>query len=195
MKIVIVYHSGYGHTRIVAESIAKGIRQKTGAVTLLPAKEAAGRLEELAEADTIVFGSPTYFGDVSAEFKTFMEATGSVYSQQRWKNKLAAGFTNSSSTNGDKLHTLISLALFAAQQGMVWIPLGILPRFENGIQQSSPNGMGSYLGLMTMSDNVHGQLNEPADLQTARLFGQRIAQVTQQFTGQAAAVLSPALSY
>jgi hypothetical protein len=42
---------------------------------------------------------------------------------------------------------------------------------------------------------VHGQLNEPADLQTARLFGQRIAQVTQQFTGQAAAVLSPALSY
>jgi multimeric flavodoxin WrbA len=195
MKIVIVYHSGYGHTRIVAESIAKGIRQETGAVTLLPAKEAAGRLELLAEADTIVFGSPTYFGDVSAEFKTFMEATGSVYSQQRWKNKLAAGFTNSSSTNGDKLHTLISLALFAAQQGMVWIPLGILPRFENGIQQSSPNGMGSYLGLMTMSDNVHGQLNEPADLQTARLFGQRIAQVTQQFTGQAAAVLSPALSY
>jgi multimeric flavodoxin WrbA len=195
MKIVIVYHSGYGHTRIVAESIAQGIGQETGAVTLLPAKEAAGRLEELAEADTIVFGSPTYFGDVSAEFKTFMEATGSVYSQQRWKNKLAAGFTNSSSTNGDKLHTLISLALFAAQQGMVWIPLGILPRFENGIQQSSPNGMGSYLGLMTMSDNVHGQLNEPADLQTARLFGQRIAQVTQQFTGQAAAVLSPALSY
>jgi multimeric flavodoxin WrbA len=189
MKIVIVYHSGYGHTRIVAESIAQGIGQETGAVTLLPAKEAAGRLEELVEADTIVFGSPTYFGDVSAEFKAFMEATGSVYSQQRWKNKLAAGFTNSSSTNGDKLHTLISLALFAAQQGMIWIPLGILPRFENGIQQSSPNGMGSYLGLMTMSDNVHGQLNEPADLETARLFGQRIAQLTRQFTGQSAPVL------
>jgi multimeric flavodoxin WrbA len=189
MKIVIVYHSGYGHTRIVAESIAQGIGQETGAVTLLPAKEAAGRLEELAEADTIVFGSPTYFGDVSAEFKTFMEATGSVYSQQRWKNKLAAGFTNSSSTNGDKLHTLISLALFAAQQGMIWLPLGILPRYENGIQQSSPNGMGSYLGLMTMSDNVHGQLNEPADLETARLFGQRIAQLTRQFTGQSAPVL------
>jgi flavodoxin len=48
MKIVIVYHSGYGHTRIVAESIAKGIGQETGAVTLLPAKEAAGRLELLS---------------------------------------------------------------------------------------------------------------------------------------------------
>jgi multimeric flavodoxin WrbA len=194
MKIVIVYHSGYGHTRIVAESIAQGIEQEAGGVTLLPAKEAAGRLELLAEADTIVFGSPTYFANVSAEFKAFMEATGSVYSQQRWKNKLAAGFTNSSSTNGDKLHTLISLSLFAAQQGMVWLPLGILPRFENGIQQSSPNGMASYLGLMTMSDNVHGQLNDPADLETARLFGRRIAQVTRQFTGQAASVLSPALS-
>ncbi len=194
MKIVIVYHSGYGHTRIVAESIAQGIGQESGTVTLLPAKEAAGKLEELAEADTIVFGSPTYFANVSAEFKAFMEATGSVYSHQRWKNKLAAGFTNSSSTNGDKLHTLISLSLFAAQQGMIWIPLGILPRFENGIQQSSPNGMGSYLGLMTMSDNVHGQLNEPADLETAELFGQRIAQVTRQFTGKAVSVLSPALS-
>ncbi len=194
MKIVIVYHSGYGHTRIVAERIAQGIGQEAGEVTLLPAKEAAGRLEELAEADTIVFGSPTYFADVSAEFKAFMEATGSVYAQQRWQNKLAAGFTNSSSTNGDKLHTLISLSLFAAQQGMIWIPLGILPRFENGIQQSSPNGMGSYLGLMTMSDNVHGQLNEPADLETAELFGQRIAQVTRQFTGKAVSVLSPALS-
>ncbi len=193
MKIVIVYHSGYGHTRIVAESIAQGIGQETGEVTLLPAKEAAGRLDLLAEADTIVFGSPTYFANVSAEFKAFMESTGSVYSQQRWKNKLAAGFTNSSSTNGDKLHTLISLSLFAAQQGMIWIPLGILPRFENGIQQSSPNGMGSYLGLMTMSDNVHGQLNEPADLETAELFGRRIAQVTRQFTGRAASVLSPAL--
>ncbi len=194
MKIVIVYHSGYGHTRIVAESIARGIDQEAGAVTLLPAKEAAGRLELLAEADTIVFGSPTYFANVSAEFKAFMEATGSVYSRQLWKNKLAAGFTNSSSTNGDKLHTLISLSLFAAQQGMVWIPLGILPRFENGIQQPGPNGMASYLGLMTMSDNVHGQLNEPADLETAALFGRRIAQVTRQFTGRAAAVLSPALS-
>jgi hypothetical protein len=54
--------------------------------------------------------------------------------------------------------------------------------------------MASYLGLMTMSDNVHGQLNEPADLETAALFGRRIAQVTRQFTGRAAAVLSPALS-
>lgn len=193
MKIVIVYHSGYGHTRIVAERIARGIGQESGTVTLLPAKDAAGRLDLLLEADTIVFGSPTYFANVSAEFKAFMEATGSVYSHQRWKNKLAAGFTNSSSTNGDKLHTLISLSLFAAQQGMVWIPLGILPRFENGIQLPSPNGMASYLGLMTMSDNVHGQVNEPADLETAELFGRRIAQVTRQFTGKSEAVFSPTM--
>jgi multimeric flavodoxin WrbA len=179
MNIIIVYHSGYGHTGLVAEQIAEGARRERATVTLLAAKEASTKLDLLTAADTIVFGSPTYFANVSAEFKAFMEATGAIYSGQRWKNKLAAGFTNSSSTNGDKLHTLVSLSLFAAQQGMLWIPLGILPRFENGIQQPEPNGMASYLGLMTMSDNVHGQLNEPADLGTARQFGRRIAQVTR----------------
>lgn len=184
MKIAIVYHSGYGHTKVVAERISKGARQILPEVELLTSKEAINQSQLLQEADTIVFGSPTYFGNVSAEFKLFMESTGSAWAKQLWKDKLAAGFTNSSSTNGDKLNTLTNLSLFAAQHGMMWIPLGIMPQYDaQGKQLSEPNGMASYLGLMTLSNNAHDEFHEPADLHTAELFGQRIALLTQQLKG------------
>ncbi len=180
MKITIVYHSGFGHTKMVAERIAKGAKSILPGVQLFSIEEAMKENLVLLEADTIVFGSPTYFGNVSAEFKRFMESTGNIWAQQRWKNKLAAGFTNSSSTNGDKLSTLISLSIFAAQHSMMWIPLGILPKYDNaGNQLPEHNGMASYLGLMTMSSNAY-QFKEPTELITAELFGQRIAEVTRQ---------------
>ncbi len=184
LKIAIVYHSGYGHTKVVAERILQGASHIIPDVQLLTSKSAIEQDHLLQEADTIVFGSPTYFGNVSAEFKLFMESTGRVWAQQRWKNKLAAGFTNSSSRNGDKLNTLTNLALFAAQHGMLWVPLGILPQYDaSGKQLSEPNGMASYLGLMTLSNNSHDEFHEPADLLTAELFGQHIATLTHQLKG------------
>src|SRR5690349_14155746 len=99
MKIVIIYHSGYGHTKLVAERIAEGAKRYLSDVTLITSKEATTRLSSLSEADALVFGSPTYFGSVSAEFKQFMESTAFIWARQLWKDKLAAGFTNSSSTN------------------------------------------------------------------------------------------------
>jgi NAD(P)H dehydrogenase (quinone) len=184
MKISIVYHSGFGHTKVVAEHIAKGIDPNGKEVLLLKAEEATTRLDELNDADAIVFGSPTYFGTVSAEFKKFMESTGNIWYRQLWKNKLAAGFTNSSTKNGDKLNTLNSLAIFAAQHGMMWAPLGIMPAYhDDGTQAEEPNGMGSYLGYMTVSNNSHKHFEAPADLKTAELFGERIALLTRQFKG------------
>ncbi|RDB02578.1 flavodoxin family protein [Runella aurantiaca] len=181
MKIAIIYHSGFGHTKMVAERIAEGARKVVDDVILLTSKMAIQHPHLLIESDTLVFGSPTYFGNVSAEFKLFMESTGSAWANQHWKDKLAAGFTNSSSINGDKLNTLTNLSIFAAQHGMLWIPLGIMPQYDSaGKQLSEPNGMASYLGLMTLSSNSHEEFYDPADLHTAELFGQRIATLTQQ---------------
>lgn len=181
MKIAIIYHSGFGHTKMVAERIAEGAGKVVDDVILLTSKMATQHPQLLIESDTLVFGSPTYFGNVSAEFKLFMESTGSVWANQLWKDKLAAGFTNSSSINGDKLNTLTNLSIFAAQHGMLWIPLGILPQYDSaGKQLPEPNGMAGYLGLMTLSNNSHKDFYDPADLHTAELFGQRIALLTQQ---------------
>jgi multimeric flavodoxin WrbA len=185
MKIIIVYHSGAGHTKVVAEHIAKGALQVISDVSLIPVQEAHTRLRDFEKADTIVFGSPTYFGNVSAQFKQFMEATGGIWFNQVWKDKLAAGFTNSSTRNGDKLHTLMSLSLFAAQHGMMWIPVGIMPQYdEKGRQLEEPNGMASYLGLMTQSDNSGDEFTPPADLLTAESFGRRIGTITFQIKSQ-----------
>jgi NAD(P)H dehydrogenase (quinone) len=181
MKIVIIYHSGYGHTKIVAEHIQKGASRELEQVALLSTLEAQDNFELLHEADTLIFGSPTYMGTVSAEFKKFMEATGKFWYSQKWKDKFAAGFTNSSTLNGDKLNTLQQLSLFAAQHSMLWISTGILPKFENDKQLEEPNGLAGYLGLMTLSDNSIKEINPPKGLETAELFGQRIAQITKQF--------------
>lgn len=179
MKIAIVYHSGFGHTRMVAERISKSVEEE-GVITLLYDVSAPHmHLSQLADADTIVFGSPTYFGNVSAEFKKFMESTANIWFHQKWKDKFAAGFTNSSTRNGDKSNTLISLLTFAAQHSMMWIPLGILPQHdEKGDQKNEPNGMASYLGLMTMSPNLHNEFAPPGDLMTADLFAKRIVAIT-----------------
>lgn len=180
MKIVIVYHSGYGHTKAVAESILRGASQEISEVLIFTTAEAMENIDILHKADAIIFGSPTYMGSLSAEFKKFMEYTSRFWKSQKWKNKLAAGFTNSSSVNGDKLNSLIQLSIFAAQHSMLWISTGILPEYENGKQLESPNGMASYLGLMTLSED---NANPPKDLTTAELFGKRIAQLTLQFKG------------
>jgi len=182
MKVAIVYHSGFGHTKVVAESIATGVKLHIEDVILFNVSESR-ILDELMSADTIVFGSPTYFGNVSAEFKKFMESTANIWFHQKWKDKFAAGFTNSSTRNGDKLNTLSNMALFAAQHGMIWLPLGIMPKYdENGDQLAEHNGMASYLGLMTMSANSHKIFTPPQDLGTAEMFGARIGEITKKFT-------------
>ena len=181
MKIIIIYHSGYGHTKIVAEHIQKGALKESDQVTLLSTIEAQDNFELLHQADTLVFGCPTYMGTVSAEFKKFMEATSKFWYAQKWKDKFAAGFTNSSTLNGDKLNTLQQLSIFSAQHSMLWISTGILPKYENDKQLEEPNGLASYLGLMTLSDSSTKEVNPPKGLETAELFGQRIAQITKQF--------------
>ena len=89
-KIIVVYHSGYGHTGKLAHSVA------AGAGAALIAIDAEGNLSEadwarLDNADAIIMGSPTYMGSVSWQFKKFADASSRVWFTQKWKNKIAAG--------------------------------------------------------------------------------------------------------
>ncbi|MCW5192392.1 flavodoxin family protein, partial [Burkholderia cenocepacia] len=122
--IAIIYHSAYGHTRRQAEAVWSGVGDVDGAEALLvPVEDVEQNRDCLLDAEAFIFGTPTYMGAASAAFKAFQEATsGAVMSKgYRWKDKLAAGFTNSGTHAGDKLSTLIQLALFAAQHGMHWL--------------------------------------------------------------------------
>ena len=179
-KVFIVYHSGYGHTKVQAEAVLTGAASVDGVeAELIDAKEAASNLDRIDEADAIVFGSPTYMGTISAEFKAFMDASSAKWMQQSWKNKIAGGFTNSSSQVGDKTGTLQALSVFAAQHGMVWVGLD-LPPGNNSSEGSDDNlnRMGASLGAMAQSLADKGPDVTPpdADQRTARYYGERIAQ-------------------
>ncbi len=180
--ISIVFHSDYGHTEQVAKRLYEELQSDQAEVHLIPVCDAESALDQLHQSDTIIFGSPTHFGGVSAAFKKFMEQTGSFWYKQLWKDKLAAGFTNSSTLSGDKLNTLISISLFAAQHSMHWINLGIMPRFINDEQTDGQNRISAYIGLMTQSDNSIKEVSpiHSGDLVTIQLFAHRILQVTIQ---------------
>lgn len=185
--IAIVYHSGYGHTARQAEAVARGAASVPGATAqLVKAEDADAHWGDLQKADAIVFGAPTYMGGVSAPFKAFMDASSKIWFTQEWKDKVAAGFTNSASQSGDKLSTLLQLAVFAAQHGMIWVGLGLLP--GNNSSKGSVedvNRLGSFLGAMAQSNADQGPEFGPpqADLKTAELLGERVAKTAARWRG------------
>src|SRR5262252_338595 len=120
--IAIVYHSGAGHTARQAAAVRRGVDQLADTTSLfLNSEEAQRHWDALEQADAIIFGAPTYMGSAAAQFKMFMEASIKAYLTGAWKDKIAAGFTNSASRSGDKLDTLVQLAIFAAQHSMHWV--------------------------------------------------------------------------
>jgi multimeric flavodoxin WrbA len=185
IQIAVVYHSGYGHTAKQAEAVRTGAASVPGtSVTLVPVEEIEQHWGDLEAADAIVFGSPTYMGSVSAPFKAFMDASVSTWAGQKWKDKLAAGFTNSASQSGDKLNTLIQLAVFAAQHGMHWINLGLRPgNCSSKGSAEDLNRLGGFLGAMAQSnDDVGADVAPPAaDLRTAAELGRRVAETAAIF--------------
>jgi multimeric flavodoxin WrbA len=185
MLISIVYDSGWGHTARQAQSVAEGVRRVADAeARLIPVAEGAIPWDVLEASDAIVFGSPTYNGAPSARFKQFCEdSTKPVWSEMKWRDKVAAGFTNSGAQNGDKLHSLISMALFAAQHGMLWVGLDLMPGNDSSRGSVHDlNRLGSWLGAMAQSNGDQGPDDTPikSDLDTAAYLGQRVAETVRR---------------
>jgi len=182
-KVVVVFHSGYGHTQRFAQSVAQG------AAAELIAIDAEGNIpadawETLAEADAIIFGSPTYMGSVSWQFKKFADATSKPWYTQAWKDKIFGGFTASANVNGDKFSTLHYFMTLAMQHGGVWAGTGILYNNTKASQRSDVNYLASSGGpiAQTAGDASADEMN-PGDLETGRQFGERIAALAQKFRG------------
>jgi len=179
--IVIVYHSGYGHTKRLAEAVADG------ASASLIAIDAEGNIPgngwaTLAAADAIIFGSPTYMGGPSWQFKKFADASSTPWFEEKWKDKVFGGFTNSASINGDKLNTLQYFLLLAGQHGGLWVSLAIKPANVKASRRDDPNRMGSYIAPMAQSDaDAPPEDMSAGDLETARLYGARVAEVAGRF--------------
>ena len=180
-KIAVVFHSGYGHTKRMAESVA------AGAGAELVVIDAEGNLSDaqwatLAAADAIIFGSPTYMGGPSWQFKKFADASSKPWFSLLWKNKIAAGFTNSATMNGDKLSTLHYFFTLSQQHGMIWVGTGMQASNSKAATRNDLNYVGSYCGAMATSpSDASPDEMLPGDLETARLFGVRVIEVAGLF--------------
>ena len=181
--IVVVFHSGYGHTQRMAQAVAEGADGE-----LIPI-DADGNLPpadwgRLKAADAIIFGSPTYMGSVSWQFKKFADASSKAWFAQEWKDKVAAGFTSSSGMNGDKLHTLHTLFTLAMQHSMIWVSQGLMPANTKAARRDDINYLTSYSGAIAQApaDGGTGDM-APGDLATAKLFGKRVADIAAKLKG------------
>ena len=191
INIVVVYHSGYGHTQKPAEAVLYGLAEDSDVEALLLPIDSEGNIsddgwESLAAADTIIFGSPTYMGTVSWQFKKFADASSKQWFEQKWKDKLVAGFTNSSGMNGDKLSTLHYMFTLSMQHSMIWVGPGIMPASSKAAQRNDINYIDSFVGLMAQSptDASVEEAPSPGDLATAKAFGERVASISKRWVSK-----------
>jgi NAD(P)H dehydrogenase (quinone) len=191
-QVAIIYHSGFGHTDVIAKDVARGAEAAGATPVLLAIQPGQTDFDEYFaianESDAIVFGSPTYMGTVSAPMKALMDASAQVFFTKAWKDKLAAAFTVSASPSGDKLNTLTSLAIFAAQHGMLWIGTGQNPGNNDDTSAATDveNRLGSFIGAMAQAANDSAEVTPKAgDRATAVSLGRRVAEAAIRWTAGA----------
>jgi len=188
-KICAVYFSGYGHTARQAGAVIEGLASVADVDASGIVIDAEGQVRDeawtqLAAADAIVFGCPTYMGNVPWQFKRFADASSKAWFARHWRDKFAAGFTNSGSMNGDKHSTLNYLFTLSMQHAMLWVGSDLMPANTLAAQRDDVNYLGAFAGAMAQSpvdaplENAPG----PGDLLTARLFGERVARIASRLT-------------
>lgn len=191
VTIAIVYHSCFGHTEIQANAIAQGLQSiENTQVRIFTSNEACEKLDELDDVDGIVFGCPTYMGNISADMKKFLETASIKWSSHQWRNKIAGAFTTGMSYAGDQNNTLMGLVTNAMQHGMIYVgnttqvgenqPHNL--KHIEGPDSKAFNRMGSYLGVCASSFQLGaGQAPGEGDIATAVAYGARIAHITHGF--------------
>lgn len=182
-KVAVVYYSGYGHTKVIAENFAQEIQADLIEV------DSQGNITEqewqtLDQSDAIVFGAPTYMASTPWQFKKFADDSSKRWFTRAWQDKIFGGFTNSGSMNGDKQMTLIQMQALASQHGGIWVSLGILPSNTKAATSNDINYMGSFAGAMVQSP-ADASVDEipQGGLDTVRAYAKRIQTITDRFVG------------
>lgn len=186
-SVGIIFHTGTGYTKILADSVAQGASTQVGAkverLEILGSDIVEGRYSNdevfatLDACDAIIFGAPTYMGGVSAQMKAFLDATVQRWYSRRWSGKLAAAFTVSSTPSGDKFNALTDVLTSALQHGMVWVGLD-----ESPINPEGVNRLGFYLGAAAQPDYAAKPAAlQPGDVETGSRLGARVAQIASEW--------------
>ena len=196
MKILVVYYSMYGNVYKLAQAVAEGAKKVVGAEVslktvpeLVPqeiidkspgAKKAKeeqknipiATMDDLAEADGVIFGSPTRFGNMCSQLRQFLDQTGGLWQKGALIGKPAGFFCSTSTLHGGQETTLLSMMLTAIHQGMLIVGL---PPSESKLFITK--GGGSFYGASSVSGGKADQPPSQIDLDLAKALGKRVAEI------------------
>ena len=202
MKVLVVFYSMYGHIYRLAEAIAQGAREvvgtqveirrvpetlpeevlkKMGAVE--PQKAFAhipvGKVEELASAEAIIFGTPTRFGNMCGQMRQFLDATGQLWANGALVGKVGSVFTSSATQHGGQESTILSFHITLLHQGMVIV--GLPYAFQGQMRIDEITG-GSPYGASTIAGGQGERMPSENELAAARFQGKHVATIASKLT-------------
>jgi NAD(P)H dehydrogenase (quinone) len=200
MKVLVLFYSTYGHTYKMAQAVAEGAKEVEGVeVALMRVQETLPQdvlvkmgaaeaqkafshipvagVEELASADAVIFGTPTRFGNMAAQMKQFLDATGQLWLQGALIGKTAGVFTSTATQHGGQESTILSFLTFLLHQGMVVV--GLPYSFQGQMRNDEITG-GSPYGASTIAGTGGERTPSENELQAARFQGRHVAQIAKK---------------
>jgi NAD(P)H dehydrogenase (quinone) len=197
MKILVVYYSMYGHVNRLAEAVAEGAKQVAGAdvslrrvpETLPPeilakmgatdAQKAMSNIPvctvaELGDADAIIFGTPTRFGNMCGQMRQFLDATGQLWMKGALVGKVGSVFASSNTQHGGQESTILSFHITLLHQGMIVV--GLPYAFEGQMSMDDITG-GSPYGASTIAGKQGERMPSDNELAAARFQGKHVAAI------------------
>ncbi|HDZ39647.1 MAG TPA: NAD(P)H:quinone oxidoreductase [Marinobacter sp.] len=197
-KIMVLYYSMYGHMETMAHTVAEGARSVSGVevtVKRVPEtmsaeafKAAGGKVDqdapvatpsELADYDAIIVGTPTRFGNMTGQMRTFFDQTGGLWAKGALAGKVASVFT-STGTGGGQEMTITSTWTTLAHHGMVIVPIGYTTPALFDVSQV---GGGTPYGASTIAGGDGSRQPDERELGIARHQGAHVAQIAAKLKG------------
>ncbi|MGD8522051.1 MAG: NAD(P)H:quinone oxidoreductase [Desulfobacterales bacterium] len=200
MKVLVVYYSTYGHTHIMAEAVAEGVKEVEGAeveVRRVPetlplevlekmgavdAQKAFSHIpvctvDELAGADAIIFGTPTRFGNMCGQMRQFLDATGQLWANGSLVGKVGSVFTSSATQHGGQESTILTFHVTLLHHGFVVV--GLPYAFQGQMTLDEITG-GSPYGASTIAGGDGSRMPSENELNAARFQGKHVAEIASK---------------
>jgi len=204
MKVQVIFYSMYGHIYKMAEAVAAGAREVEGAqvdiyqvAELVPestlermgAKAARqvfahiplAKVEQLPEADAILFGTPTRFGNMCAQMRNYLDQTGQLWLKGSLIGKVGSVFTSTATQHGGQETTITSFHTTLLHQGMVIVGV---PYSEQGLLNMKEITGGSPYGAGTLAGGDGSRQPSENELAIARFQGKHVAQIAKKLAGK-----------
>lgn len=191
-KVLVLYYSSYGHIEKMAAAVAEGVREPGAEVEikrvpeLVPeevAKKSGFKLDqaapiasvdELADYDAIIIGTPTRFGNMAAQMKNFLDQTGGLWFQGKLIGKVGSVFTSTATQHGGQESTILSTQIVLLHQGMVVVGLPYSFQGQMGVKEVTG---GTPYGASTIADGDGSRQPSENELAGARYQGRHVAQI------------------